>query len=90
MGTKNQTIGQFILSYMEKQTGKTQFSIDEIFKAIKSDKDFEKQLNQISDAEYQYWGRDYLSSLFHNYSVRPKKPKIKRTHNKVYYYSLIK
>ena len=90
MGTTKQSQGQFILSYMEKQTGKTEFSIDEIFKAIKSDKDFEKELNQISDAEYQYWGRNYLCSLFHNCTVRPKNPKIQRTHNKVYYYSLIK
>ena len=93
MATKTQTQGQFILTYLETKTGKTQFSIDEIYKTIHSQehKDFREQLDELSpNSYYTYWTREYLASLFHNYATRPKNPKIQRIHNKVYYYSLIK
>ena len=91
MGTTKQSQGQFILSYLESKTNKKSFTIDDIYKAIHSDKEFMTELNKISpDCDYQAWSRGYLSSLFHNYTVRPKNPKIQRTRNKVYHYSLVK
>ena len=48
MGTKKQSQGQFILNYLESKTNKESFTIDDIYKAIHSDKEFMTELNKIS------------------------------------------